>query len=211
MMNSPVSTWKDNWGGTPNVAPPTSNMGFDLNYGAGWNKGDYLTKLLGAAYPGALNGAFFASSWGQPRSQRETMSIYDMLSPGGARARTQQFGQQAIENATTTGTNQGNQLASLGFGKSAQAGALLDAGNQARTQTSDFYAQNADPLALAQQRLGVANNAGQNASMTNVLQLLGQYDPGIDQQKGSGILGSLLGLAGAAGGLGWSPFGKGGK
>lgn len=206
-----MESWRDNWGGTQGKAPPTSQYGFDLNYSGGWNKGDYLTKLLGASYPGALDSLFFASGWGNPRAQQETVNMYDMLAPTGARARVDQFGAGEAERAATSGRQAAGFLSNLGYGKSAQSGALLDSVNQGRERTSDFAQRTSDPLVLAQQRSDVVRQSGMSPALSALQQLLGQYDPAIDQKKGGGFLDSILGIAGAAGGMGWNPFAQGKK
>lgn len=201
------------FGRTPVKRPaPVSDFKFNLDnsgnnafgkWDDGFQPSDYLKNLLGSQYPGALNSGYFTSGWAQPNFERESRNAFDMLSPGGARARVDQFGRSAQEQATTSGMNQGAHLGQLGFGKSAQAGALLDAGNQARSQTSDFYNATADPLALSRQRLALTQNASQGPGMQNILQLLGM---GKDQPGSPTLLQTGLGLFGSAIGAGWKPF-----
>lgn len=182
--------------------PPVSRFQFDLdpsgnNGGLAWDDGfqsqDYLKNLLKSQYPGAVNSGYFTSGWAQPRFEQSTQEAYDALTPGGARARVDQFGRGEMERAASGGRQTAGFLRNLGYSRSAQDGARLDAVNQGRTRTSDYAAETTDPFRLAMQRQELAKSASYGPGVQNILQLLGM---GKDSPGSPTFLQQALGIAG---------------
>lgn len=190
--------WGPSEGGLTGSPPPSSDYAFDIGKFAGWGKEDFLWKLMAGSFPGALNSAYFGSSWGQPKAQQETVNQYGLLTPEGARARTEAVGRANTEDAARRGGALGRLFTSLGLSPAASAGAMVDEQNKGRMATADFAAQNLDPLQLSRQRMQVVQGVGSDPSTELLTRLFGQPSK-LDQNRPS----FLTGLAGLLGSVPW--------
>jgi hypothetical protein len=193
------------------LSSPRALSGIALGFG----------PLYGAAHQYALNALKFAQQ-NQGAQQRYTMQAIQANDPRNDAANFAYTAQQMQGQAADAGRYGAGQLRSMGLGKAAQAGAMLEAQNQARERQADMWAQLRNPGSLAQRYganadalsfnalagQGLAGASQSYQALMNALLNSEQLNTGqeglkaqMDAQGGS-LLGDLVGIAGSLGGFG---------
>lgn len=157
---------------------------------------------------GAEIGTFNAMA---PMRMGALYNAYNALDPSNYGAITSSYADSAYGRAADIGRRMQNSLmGTVGNQPGVLAGAGLSALNQANNAIGQFRSSLYNPMNLANAYKTQADlySFGNTVSaFPSALQALGIKLQNDAQSQSGGLLDTFVGLAGTAGGLGWSPFG----
>lgn len=191
------------------LSSPRALSGIALGFG----------PLYGGTHQYAMNALQFALQ-NQPMQQRYQMQAVQAMDPRNDAANFGYTAQHMQGQAAEAGRYGAAQMRSLGLGKAAQAGAMLEAQNKAMDQQSQMWAALRNPMALANRYGAAAQGLGLEAlagyglgAATNTYRslmdaLMGPEQLNYNQENlknqmgGSSLFEDLVSIGGSMGGFG---------